>query len=693
MSKKFKRLLSFALCVLLCANLYVPALAANTQGISFSATLDKTVLTASNEAQTVVMNITPSSGITTCAIGYTVVCPDAITLTGIASGDEKVNMTAADYNLTTKKVSWQQDTVQDVTGITNLGVITFTIPANTPAGTYTLGVEKINLSTNLGQNLWEDSGTASVTLTIVDESTTSYVASVNCADTNLNVGEQLTVNVAVNGAEDDKFASGEVVVEYDSTKLTFNKTASNLGSATIPEQVNGTIKLEDYGATKEFGNAYKLVFDTVAEGNAEVKLTSAKFSTYANAASDDLVEATLSNATVTAKLTQVYSVTLPDGFTGAATVVKGADYTFSANDTSNYTYTVTATMGGQETAVTDNKDGTYTISGVTGALVISAVPKANSYAVTFAGDGAGDVADKVTMATYNTPYSFMMPSNTAEYTYSLTSIKYAGGGDVPYTTENEVVTVAGTDIKDAFTITVAKEKVQPTTASVTVDGATSDVEYSATATPGADYTFTVNKDSRYDYEVSATVNDEAVTLTEGENGQYSIPYSEFKAGDAIKISVVKTVRTDNVKVDKFVTVDKSQMWLITINTTQPEGKVYTYKNQNMYWSAKYGTKNEETGEMSGAYCYLVVATEQPIVTASDLEIVTGSATGVDYGMDVNMTGVKDANDAQLAYNMYKPYYADFSDDVTMEEFLRADVNFDGKIDMSDPQAIIDSLLS
>lgn len=694
MSKKFKRILSFALCVLLCANLCVPVLAVNSQGISFQATLDKTVLTASDEAQTVVMNITPSSGITTCAIGYTVVCPDAITLTGIASGDDKVNMTAADYNLTTKKVSWQQDTVQNVSDITNLGVITFTVPANTPAGTYTLGVERINLSTNLGQSVWEDSGTASATLTIVDGSTNSYVASLNSTDTDLNVGEQLTVNVSVAGVGYADFASGEVIVEYDSTKLTFNKTASNLGKATIPEQINGTIKLEDYGETKNFGNAYSLVFDTVAEGTAEVKLTSAKFSTYANAASDNLVEATLSNAAITAKLTQVYSVTLPDGFTGASTVQKGENYTFSADDTDNYTYTVTATMGGGNAFdVTANQDGTYTISNVTGVLVISATPKANSYTVTFAGEGAEDVTNKVTTATYKTDYTFTLPSNTADHTYSLTSIKYAGGGDVPYTTENGVVTVAGTNITDAFTITIAKEKVLPTTASVTVEGASSDVTYSTTATPGADYTFTVNKDSRYDYEVSATVNGEEIALTPGENGQYSIPYSAFKAGDAIKISVVKTVRTDNVKVDKYVTVDESEMWLITINTTKMDGSVYTYKGSNMYWSAIYGTKNAETGEMSGAYCYLVVAAEQPVVTASDLTIITGSVTEVDYSMDVNMTGVKDANDAQLAYNMYKPYYANFTTDVTMEEFLRADVNYDGKIDMSDPQAIINSLLS
>ena len=683
MSKNIKRVVCFALCVLLCANFCVPVLAANSQGISFHATLDKPVLTVSDEAQTVVMNITPSDG---CAIGYTVVCPDAITLASIASGDDKVNITAADFNLATKKVSWQQDTVQDVSGITNLGVITFTIPANTPAGTYILGVEKINLSTNLGQNLWEDSGTASATLTIVDGSTNSYTASLNCADTDLNVGEQLTVNVAVNGAEEDKYASGEVILTYDSTKLTFNKAASNLGSATIPEQVNGTIKLEDYGETKNFGNAYTLVFDTIADGDANVTLTSAKFSTYANAASDDLVDATLSNATVTAKLTQVYSVTLPEGFTGNATVKKGENYTFRANDTSNYTYTVTATMGGDDKTVTDNGDGTYTISNVTGALVISATPKANSYTVNFAGEGAGDVANKVTTATYNTPYSFTMPSDTEDYTYSLTSIKYAGGGDVPYTTQSGVVTIAGTAITDAFTITIAKEKVLPTTASVIIEGAASDVTADSTATPGEDYTFTVREDSCYDYDVTATVNGEKVDLTPGEDGKYTIPGEKIKAGDAIKVHVAKTIRTDNVTVSEYVTVDQSKMWLITIHTAKMDGSVYTYNGSEMYWSAKYNNG-------TGAYCYLVIAEEKPAVSASDLAITTGSVTEVDYSMDVNMTNKVDANDAQLVYNMYKPYYNSFTADVTMEEFLRADVNYDGKINVSDAQVIINSLLN
>lgn len=692
MKHTIKRILALLLVAALMVGFAVPAMAANesnTKGVTFSAALTNNVLQTSSEEQTVVLNINASPEITLDCIEYVVNYNSALTLTTFSCSDTNLVYDSGDMNLNygtgQAKVAWNSDSGDNITGVTNIGQITFTVPANTPAGTYEFSATGIKISQDYGTK-WENTASTSAMLTIVDGSTNSYVAALNCADTDLNVGQQLMVNVAVSGAEDDKFASGEVIITYDSTRLTFNKDASSFGTATIPEQVNGTIKLEDYGETKNFGNAYKLVFDTEAEGDAEVKLTSAKFSTYANAASDDLVEATLSNAAVTAKLTQVYSVTLPDGFTGASTVKKGDNYTFSANDTSNYTYTVTATMGEQDATVTDNKDGTYTISGVTGALVITATPKANSYTVTFAGEGAGDVADKVTTATYKTDYTFTMPSNTADYTYSLTSIKYAGGGNVPYTAENGVVTVAGTNITDAFTITIAKEKVLPTTASVTVEGATSDVTYSATATPGTDYTFTVKKDSRYDYDVTATVDGEGVTLTPGENGQYSIPYGAFNAGDAIKISVVKTVRTDNVVASQYVTVDQSQMWLITINTTKMDGSVYTYKGSNMYWSAKYNDGN-------GAYCYLVVAAEQPSVVAADLAIVTGSATEVDYGMDVNMTGVKDANDAQLAYNMYKPYYANFSADVTMEEFLRADVNFDGKIDMSDPQAIIDSLLS
>ena len=54
--------------------------------------------------------------------------------------------------------------------------------------------------------------------------------------------------------------------------------------------------------------------------------------------------------------------------------------------------------------------------------------------------------------------------------------------------------------------------------------------------------------------------------------------------------------------------------------------------------------------------------------------------------DVNMTGLVDINDAQLAYDMYNGEYEDFSI-INMHRFLNADVNADWKINVADAAAI------
>lgn len=72
--------------------------------------------------------------------------------------------------------------------------------------------------------------------------------------------------------------------------------------------------------------------------------------------------------------TVTYDVTLPEGCTsisGYDFVAKNTDFAFKISD-NNWDYVFSATMGGNETTVTNNGDGTYTISNVTGELVISA---------------------------------------------------------------------------------------------------------------------------------------------------------------------------------------------------------------------------------------------------------------------------------------------------------------------------------
>ena len=139
---------------------------------------------------------------------------------------------------------------------------------------------------------------------------------------------------------------------------------------------------------------------------------------------------------------------------------------------------------------------------------------------------------------------------------------------------------------------------------------------------------------------------------------------------------------ENIEVTDYLTINQAKVWLIRVYSPKSEESVYTYQEQKMLWSEKYG-----------AYCYLIITSgERPEMNTEDLAIITGNATEIDYGMDVNISQKVDANDAQLVYNMYNAHYADFTDDVTMEKFLRADVNPDGKINVEDAQVIINYLL-
>ena len=62
-------------------------------------------------------------------------------------------------------------------------------------------------------------------------------------------------------------------------------------------------------------------------------------------------------------------------------------------------------------------------------------------------------------------------------------------------------------------------------------------------------------------------------------------------------------------------------------------------------------------------------------------------------MDVNKSGKVDANDAQFVFNMYNAVYNSITDTVTVEKYLRADVNGDGIVSILDAAAIINKILN
>lgn len=697
--KYFRKLTAYLLCAALCVLFIGNDMSAqaanenNTQDVIFSVELDDEQISVSDLAQTVVMRLIASKDITVDGIGFQVTRDDEspLTIASITGGEGIGAFPAASTNLETGVAGWSSDNYEDVSNVRELAIITFTVPANTPAGTYNVGIEKLELTSNYG-DIWENAATASTTLTITDagEAATGYTAGISAVDNPVNKGDKVSLNVAVNHnaaegeAAETGFNAGEIVLNYDSNKLSFVQTESVLGNATVNAETAGKLKLADYGADKSFGSTvYTMVFDTIGDGSTTVELKSAAFINKEDAKSDDLKNAKIEQAKVVLTINAAeYTVTLPEGFSGDSAVERGEAYDFEAVN-KNYDYTFTATAGENPVTVTDNGDGTYTVDSVTGDLVITiASQTGKSRSVTFDGAGKDDVTDAAATATYGTDYIFELPTEDG-YIYALGGITIGGSVYTGYEVADDQITytIPGEDLIGDVVITVTKEEVPDNSVSVTVNGNGAGVAdgYANIAVKNESYTLTITPEAGYNYEVTAKMGGMDVTedlIVDGNSYQIATV-----TGNLV-FTIERTVITDGVSVDEYVTLDGTIMWLIKNDTEVDDGKVPTYDGANMFWSEKYE-----------AYCYLVVAESLSLDDAKALVgIQTGSVVSVNYGMDVNMSGKVDASDAQLVYNIYQASYQGFDTVVTMEKFLRADVNGSAVINVEDATAIIDSIL-
>lgn len=677
MKKVFSNLISYLLCLSLCFSLCLPVTAlgeSNTLGVFFSVSLDKTTIESSDADQTVVMTLSASAPIVLDSFGFTVTASAPLAFSGVTNNLEKLPLSNADASFSDGIVGTTSTDMENVPNVTELAKISFTVPANTPGGTYTVGIIDLELTKDYG-DIWESGASASTTLTITDANAGagSYTAELVVDQTEATVGETVHVKVSAN----TDFAAAELSLTYPSALFTFDEETSALYGAKVTDE-NGTIALADYG---EIQREYSLAFTAAAKGTATFSLVSAAFSAAADAASNDLTPAriTVPGASVQVK-NQPHNVTLNALFTGPGSVEDGADYTFSAADSAfaYYNYTVSATMGGQPADVINNGDGTYSVKNVTGALEISGSRTAKTYQIAFStGSGVTGLPTDATIL-YGTDYSFNLPTRE-HYFISVTSIKYASGTAVEHTLENGKVTILGTAITDNIHVVIDQLQAD---AAVTVEGnaAADAAGYVRYAEPGVAYTLTVNEDALYQYTVAAVVNGKAVTLAGG-SGSYTIAANDVSAG-TITFTVNKVLKTAQITATQYLALDGTAIWLIQNPTAQLQGKVYQFRNVSMYWSAEYS-----------AYCTLVVSAEKPELSADDFKLIDGTAASIDYtAMDVNASGALDANDAQFVYNMYKSTYNGITDEVTVEKYLRADVNGDAAVTTEDAAAIVAKIL-
>lgn len=511
-----------------------------------------------------------------------------------------------------------------------------------------------------------------------DVSAGGYVASITAAEEVTN-GDRILALIKAKHSEETQFAAGEVVVSYDSSMLTFNQAASNLGNATVKDS-NGRLILEDYGEDKSFNNtAYVLAFDTKGTGTVTLNLESAAFVNKENAVKSDLIEATLDPASAVVVISRSqYPVTLDGIFNGPATVTDGESYTFCAADTKHYVYdSVSVVMGGNSVGVTDNGDGSYTVERVNGPLTITGSRSERTFQVTFNGNGADKITDARPTATYGTEYVFDLPSEEGAV-YTLEQFLIDGQVYTDYMVTGKTITIDGMHIHGDMVITVTRT-VTEATVTVEGNGAGAAAGYDPKLELGKDYTLTLNPAAGYSYTVTATMNGEPAEVIDNGDNTYTIK----KVTGDIVFTVTRKLVTDAVTVSQYLKVNGANVWMVKFAAEVEPGKMPTYDGKPMYWSDEYD-----------AYCYLVITEILDEEEAKiKLDITDGTAPVLGDSMDVNGSGKVDASDAQLVYNMYNAMYNSFGGDVTVEKYLRADVNKDGEINVQDAAAIIAHILA
>lgn len=558
---------------------------------------------------------------------------------------------------------------------------TYTVAKDTPTGTYTVSVDvQAIVDTSYDGAML---GTYTTTVNVTNNGGTdpnpptpevpegySVAAS---GDAGINVGEDAPVALNVTHKDGNAYNAYYFEVSYDTSVLTYK--SADVQDVVVDEAA-GTLKIAGYGANKDSDTAAAtLTFTGKAVGAGKVTITKANVDAKANANAQDAPAANIDETTATATITVGgYSVTLPEGFSGAASAAAGTDYTFKANGDDYGCYDVTATMGGETTTVTNNGDGSFTIKNVTGEIVVTATPK--TYAVTVTGTGAGDVSENAATATYKTDYTFKLTkADGCNYTVTVT----AGGNTVTATATTEgVYTISGADIKGKLIITVEKAAIVIPTTTITITGDTDDVQGGLilTAKNGEDTTFKINKKDGYTYTVKAGDTE----LTVGADGTVTIPGS-LLTGAPLTVTVTKTaVNPYSVEVYEYVKLDGQSIWLVVAKSES----VLAYGADTMFTSEKYG-----------GYCWLVISAKNADTVKTEaiaaVKAGSGTAAAVVYTGDVNATGNIDVNDAQLVYNIYNAEYASF-DALSRAKFLAADVNGDHTVTVLDAAAVVNTVL-
>ncbi len=540
---------------------------------------------------------------------------------------------------------------------------------------------------------------------------TGYTVSMG-ADQQVAAGQQVRIPVTVASGEKGitGFNAYDMTFTYDPAALTLNTKTGAAANLTV-EDNNGTVRVRRYGDAVPLGEALALEFTAKATATSAVTLTNAKFDLDANSINFDAPEATISDADTVVNANN-FTVTLPDAFTSDETrlVPKGGSFTFKPVD-SHYTYTFTVKMGDSATeGLTFGANDTYTIENISGNVEVTytgKTPKQYDVKYKIDEDVEQDVTKGPETVTYLNDYSFVV---TPRAGYSYRVIYSVDNGD-PFV--HTVIAVPTANDDGTLTYTIPGKEIvggveiwiDPNTESgIPVVFTGNGVEDAASGNASSmgknmPYYFTLNQRESCDYTVTAyyqplatpTASKRPATVRSLGNGKYvveAVNYNDYLYVYARSWNLVVKVEkvshsAEEVTVSKYLELNDKTMMLVTVKGTPEGGSAFTYDGNTMYKVEGYGTDR---------YAWLVIVDKGRTLTQEEAaaKVAISAADNVvtiTPSFDVNMTGKVDVNDAQLVYDMYNGAYSDFTQ-VSVEKFLRADVNATKVVDHTDAVAIV-----
>lgn len=561
-------------------------------------------------------------------------------------------------------------------------------------------------------NDWDDNYSVEVTGSPVEKPTaTGYTVSMG-ADQQLVSGQKVRIPVTVASSEKKitGFNAYDMTFTYDPAALTLNTKAGDAANLTV-EDNNGSVRVRRYGATQALGEALALDFTAKATATSTVKLTNAKFDLDANSINFDAPDAAISDADTVVNANN-FTVTLPDAFTSDETrlVPNGGSFTFKPVD-SHYTYTFTVKMGDTVTeGLTFGANDTYTIEKISGNVEVTCTgktPKQYDVKYKIDEDVEQDVTKGPETVTYLNDYSFVV---TPRAGYSYRVIYNVDNGD-PFV--HTVIAVPTANDDGTLTYTIPGKEIvggveiwidANTESGIPVVFTGNGVEDAASGNASSmgknmPYYFTLNQRESCDYTVTAyyqplstpTASKRPATVRSLGNGKYvveAVNYNDYLYVYAHSWNLVVKVEkvshsAEEVTVSKYLELNDKTMMLVTVKGTPEGGSAFTYEGNTMYKVEGYGTDR---------YAWLVIVDKGQTLTQEEAaaKVAISAADNVvtiTQGFDVNMTGKVDVNDAQLVYDMYNGTYSDFTK-VSVEKFLRADVNATKVVDHTDAVAIV-----